>query len=225
VLIDEKGLAADHSAAASAGKGPATGRKEGPMTPAPAAARAPSAAEPSDQSLLAAAAARELRAFEVLYKRYYPRLSRFVLNITRRPQLVEEVINDTMVVVWNKAGGYAGRSRVSTWIFSIAYRRALKALRRWDVPVSDTQSDTRPSLDAGPEQQVGDGQVREVLLRAISELSEAHRAVVDLAYFHEFGYREIAEIVRCPVDTVKTRMFHARRHLRTKLAGQLADWL
>jgi RNA polymerase sigma-70 factor (ECF subfamily) len=64
-----------------------------------------------------------------------------------------------------------------------------------------------------------------VLLGAIGELSADHRAVVDLTYFHEIGYREIAEIMDCPVDTVKTRMFHARRHLRTRLAGQLTDWL
>jgi RNA polymerase sigma-70 factor (ECF subfamily) len=72
---------------------------------------------------------------------------------------------------------------------------------------------------------LGRSQVREVLVRAIGELSPDHRAVVDLTYFHEFGYREIAELMDCPVDTVKTRMFHARRHLRRKLAGELADWL
>ena len=60
---------------------------------------------------------------------------------------------------------------------------------------------------------------------SIGELSTEQRAVVDLTYFHEFGYREIAELMDCPVDTVKTRMFHARRRLKIKLAGQLADWL
>jgi RNA polymerase sigma factor (sigma-70 family) len=59
----------------------------------------------------------------------------------------------------------------------------------------------------------------------MSELSHEHRTVVDLSYFHEIGYREIAEIMDCPVDTVKTRMFHARRHLKAKLSGRLGDWL
>jgi RNA polymerase sigma-70 factor (ECF subfamily) len=63
------------------------------------------------------------------------------------------------------------------------------------------------------------------LVDAVAELSPAHRAVVDLTYFHELGYREIAAVVDCPVDTVKTRMFHARRHLRKKLGGVLADWI
>jgi RNA polymerase sigma-70 factor (ECF subfamily) len=63
------------------------------------------------------------------------------------------------------------------------------------------------------------------LTEALTGLSHDHRMVVDLAYFHEMGYREIAEIMGCPVDTVKTRMFHARRHLKRQLAGELADWI
>jgi len=59
----------------------------------------------------------------------------------------------------------------------------------------------------------------------MARLSAEHRAVVDLTYFHDLGYREIAEIVGCPVDTVKTRMFHARRRLRQALPGELADWV
>jgi RNA polymerase sigma-70 factor (ECF subfamily) len=49
--------------------------------------------------------------------------------------------------------------------------------------------------------------------------------VVDLTYYHDAGYREIAEIMDCPVGTVKTRMFHAKQRLKDMLDGQLADWL
>jgi RNA polymerase sigma-70 factor (ECF subfamily) len=59
----------------------------------------------------------------------------------------------------------------------------------------------------------------------MAKLSAEQRAVVDLTYFHGIGYREIAEILSCPVDTVKTRMFHARRRLKQTLSGTLADWL
>jgi RNA polymerase sigma factor (sigma-70 family) len=178
-----------------------------------------------EADLLDRVAAGELRAFETLYRTYYPRLSRFVLNITHRQRLVEEVINDTMMVVWDKAAKYDGNSKVSTWVFGIAYRKALKALRKWDEPVSDRHIEARASAEPGPEHQVGDRQRREALRGAIRKLSPDHRAVVDLAYFHEFGYREIAEIMACPVDTVKTRMFHARRRLKSLLAGGLGDWL
>ena len=168
---------------------------------------------------------RDLRAFETLYRAYHPRLTRFLTNMLRRPQLVEEVLNDTMLVVWNKPDSYNGASRLSTWIFAIGYRKALKALSRHQDPIEDAQAERRASAEPGPEQELGRRQAQVALLEAMRQLSPDHRAVVDLTYFHEMGYREIAEIMNCPVDTVKTRMFHARRHLKRLLAGELADWL
>jgi len=63
-------------------------------------------------------------------------------------------------------------------------------------------------------------QLQEILSTAMGRLSAEHRAVVDLTYFHEAGYREIAEILDCPVGTVKTRMLHARKRLKDMLADQ-----
>lgn len=178
-----------------------------------------------DVRLIARVVAGDLRAFETLYKAYHARLSHFLSRMLRRPVVVEEVVNDTLLVVWNRADTYNGRSKVSTWIFAIAYRRALKALRRMDEPMEDVFAERRPSEEIGPEQQTGRRQVRGVLAEAVEGLSHDHRVVVDLAYYHELGYREIAEIMDCPVDTVKTRMYHARRNLRARLAGELTDWL
>jgi RNA polymerase sigma-70 factor (ECF subfamily) len=178
-----------------------------------------------DGRLIGRICCQDSRAFEQLYRSYYPRLTRFLSNILRRAPLVEEVLNDTMMVVWTHPDRYNGKSKVSTWIFAIAYRKALKALRRHDDPVEDKLAETRPSPEPGPEQQLGSREVQKMLLSAIGELSTDHRTVVDLTYFHEIGYREIAEIMNCPVDTVKTRMFHARRHLKNRLPGQLKDWL
>ena len=62
-------------------------------------------------------------------------------------------------------------------------------------------------------------------MSAMAQLSADHRAVLDLTYFHDVGCREIADILDCPVGTVKTRMHQARRHLKTMLAGRLTDWL
>ena len=178
-----------------------------------------------DAALLDRIGAKDLKAFETLYRAYHPRLTRFLMQMLRSPQLVEEVLNDTLLLVWRQPERYNGRSKVSTWIFAIAYRKGLKALRRRDEPVEDPEAEQRASPDEGPEQQLGRRQAREALVGAMGELSADHRAVVDLTYFHEFGYREIAELMDCPIDTVKTRMFHARRRLKTKLAGKLADWL
>lgn len=164
-------------------------------------------------------------AFEELYRLYYPRLTRFLLNLIRRPTLVEEVLNDTMMVVWDRADSFNGASKLSTWIFAIAYRKAMKGLRRQDEAVEDRDAEQRISPGASPEEQSAHHRIHALLLKAMDELSPAHRAVVDLTYFHELGYREIATILECPVDTVKTRMFHAKRHLRRKLVGDLGDWI
>ena len=167
----------------------------------------------------------DLRAFEQLYRTYHGRLAHFLMRMLRRKGVVDEVLNDTLLVVWKRADSFNGNSKVSTWIFAIAYRKALKALRKLDDPMEDTFADKRPSHEPGPEQQLDQTQTRAALADALHDLSADHRTVVDLAYFHEMGYREIAEIMDCPVDTVKTRMYHARRNLKSRLAGQLADWL
>jgi RNA polymerase sigma-70 factor (ECF subfamily) len=175
--------------------------------------------------LIARIVDRDPRAFETLYRIYHPRLGRFLLNILRRPHLVEEALNDTMMVVWKKPESFNGTSKVSTWIFAIAYRTALKARSRMDEPVEDPEAGGRPSDDRGPEQELGHRQLQETLMAAMGRLSADHRAVVDLTYFHEADYREIAQILDCPVGTVKTRMHHARRNLKDMLAGRLGDWL
>ena len=181
---------------------------------------------PDDEAqLIERIRARDLRAFEALYRRYHPRLTRFLTNLIHRPQLVEEVLDDTLMVVWNRPDSYNGSSRLSTWIFAIGYRKALKALSRYDDPIEDAQAERRPSGEPGPDHQLGRRQAQCALLDAMRQLSPDHRAVVDLTYFHEIGYREIAEIMECPVDTVKTRMYYARRHLKRVLPGALADWL
>lgn len=175
--------------------------------------------------LIARVSKRDLEAFEQLYRIYHRRLSRFLFNLLRRPSVIEEVLNDTMMVVWEGAGSFNGASKLSTWIFTIAYRKAAKALRRQDEPVEDDRSEELVSLDAGPDEELAQERRQALLAEAVATLSPDHRAVVDLTYFHEMGYREIAGIMDCPVDTVKTRMFHARRQLRRKLGGGLADWI
>jgi RNA polymerase sigma factor (sigma-70 family) len=181
--------------------------------------------ETEDLNLLVRIRGGDRRAFEELYKIYQPRLARFLFNLVRRPQLVDEVLDDTLMVVWERPHSFRGASKLSTWIFAIAYRKAIKAARGCDEPVDDPNADQRPSPAGGPDEAVARQRKQALLIRAMEELSPEHRAVVDLTYFHEMEYREIADILGCPVDTVKTRMFHARRRLRRRMEGDLADWL
>jgi len=165
--------------------------------------------------------------FDALYRLYHPRLWRFLTHMLRQPEAIEEVLNDCMMVVWQRADGFDGRSRLSTWIFGIAYRKALKALSRQDLPL-DAEAAATEAADAapGPDQRLDLAQLRGRLRAAMAELSPEHRAVVELCYFHDMAHGEIAEVVGCPAETVKTRMFYARRRLRLlldDLAGQSGD--
>ena len=183
------------------------------------------ATERDELRLIGRVAAGERFAFELLYRAYYPRLRRFLQRMTRRPALIDELLDDTMLVVWHRPQAFNGTSKLSTWIFAIAYRKALKALQRLDEPRADPLDEPAAAAGEQPEQRLAQAQLRGALALALDGLSVEHRAVVELCYFHGMGYREIAEIVGCPVDTVKTRMFHARRRLRAALPGRAEDWL
>jgi RNA polymerase sigma factor (sigma-70 family) len=196
-------------------------------TPVTAALSAPGTVNAQDAALIERVARGDLRAFEQLYRAYYPRLTRFLERMTRRPDLVDEVLNDTMLVVSTNAHKFNSTSKVSTWIFAIAYRKALKALRDVNDPV-ETDVDMEDLIGADqvePKAEVMLAQLRRVLSEAVDALSANHRAVIDLTYFQGAGYREIAQIMGCPVETVKTRMFHARRRLKALLPERLEDIL
>lgn len=193
------------------------------VSPVPMAELRPKGSD--EQALFERVVARDVNAFERLYRLYQPRLDRFLTNLLRRPELVEEVLDDTMVAVWQTAANFRGASKLSTWMFAIAYRKALKARARWPQPVEDSQWDTREDPGPKPDEELDHQRLHESLRSAMEQLSADHRAVVDLTYFHGLGYREIADIMDCPVDTVKTRMFHARRRLKQVLSGGLNDWL
>ena len=173
----------------------------------------------ADLRLISRVRGGDRQAFDELYRLYRVRLERFLGNLVRQPQIAEEVLDDTLLVVWERAAGFKGESKLSTWIFAIAYRKAMRALLRYDEPLEDAAAENRESGEASPEEDYGSSKTHALLRRAMEELSPDHRAVVDLTYFHELGYREIAEILGCPVDTVKTRMFHARRRLKELLPG------
>lgn len=152
-------------------------------------------------------------ALRELYGLYYRRLARFLVRVTRRHDLAEEVINDTFFVVWTSAQRFRGESRVSTWIVGIAYRRALKSVRRASLELV--------ALDAPEALQVSavssTSETREWIECAVNELPVEQRLCLELAYVLGHSCEEIATICDCSVNTVKTRLFHARRKLRLSL--------
>ena len=179
----------------------------------------PASWKEDEAAVLSRIALKDMQAFEVLYRAYYRRLTRFLEQVTRRPQLIEEILDDTMLVVWRKAGTFNGQSQVSTWIFAIAHNKAMKALKRLRVPMEGPDEDA-PSPADGPEAALVRRQTHLYLQGLLGRLSTEQRAVIELTYYHGCSYKEIAKIVGCPAETVKTRMFHARRKLRGMLLAQ-----
>jgi RNA polymerase sigma-70 factor (ECF subfamily) len=167
-----------------------------------------------DNELLVAVAAGNRRALEELYLSYHRRLARFLSRFTSRYENVEEIINDTFMVVWQSAKDFRYASQVSTWIIGIAYRTALKSLRRQKNHVGAR------SLDDCPEQTVdptSDTEVQDWLKHGLNQLPLEQRLSLELAYQMGHSLEEIAAITECPVGTVKARMFHAREKLRQYL--------
>ena len=183
------------------------------------------ARDAQDRRLLDRVRGGDAAAFEALYRRFHPRLWRFLMNMLRRPPLVEEVLNDTMLALWRRPERFDGSSRLSTFIFAIAYRQGLQALRCLDLPVEEDPAHEPVDHGPGPDAVAGRAQLAGRLDAAIAALPVAQRLVVELTYAQELSYREIAEVLDCPVDTVKTRMFHARRRLRALLGGHVTDWI
>ena len=168
-----------------------------------------------ERTLIDRVAGGDRTAFEQLYTVYYPRLFRFLLRYTASLGHVEELVNDVMLVVWNRASDFRGGSKVSTWILGIAYRKGLKSLERdRRRPHHEDIDEVSLISTEGPEQDLSRRQLRDQVIAALSRLPPEQRAVLELTYYHGCSYPEIAEILGCPHNTVKTRMFHARRKLR-----------
>ena len=163
--------------------------------------------------LLRQVAAGDRAAFESLYGEYFGRLSRFLRRLTSRREVIEEAINDTFWIVWQKAGKFRGSSLVSTWIIGIAYRCGLKALRRNAVA---TGADMAAAEVPGYEPAVAEER-EDWVSQGLAHLTIEQRSTLELAYYLGHSCQEIAQIMDCSVGTVKARMFHARVKLRNLL--------
>jgi RNA polymerase sigma-70 factor, ECF subfamily len=180
-----------------------------------------------DLALIRAIARRDREAFETLYYRYAPRLGRYAMRLLKQREAVDEVINDVMLVVWQNAERFdPALSRPSTWLFGIAHHKTLKRLSRSPSPGEalplDEGGEGQPDASAAPdpEQTAMGRQLGTALADGLALLSADHRAVIELAFCENYSYDEIAAVTGCPVNTVKTRMYHARKRLARFLRGR-----
>jgi RNA polymerase sigma-70 factor (ECF subfamily) len=154
-----------------------------------------------------------------LFTRHQVKVYRFVLRIVRDAALAEDTVSETFIDAWQHAGRYAGRSSVSSWLLGIARHRALDTVRR--RPTESLESDAAqnavdPARD--PEAALGEKDTGAVVREALAALSPEHAEIIDLVYYQEKSIREIAEILGIPENTVKTRMFYARKRLAALVA-------
>lgn len=170
--------------------------------------------EPSDNDLIMRICESDTVAFEMLYKRYYPRIFRFVFRVTRHLDQIEEIINDVMYVVWQKASTFQPETKASTWIFGIAYKKSLKSMSERIQGEHLELEDAEDLIPGVQDSGLQSLELEDWISVAFRKLPEDQRAVLELTYHQGLHYSEIAKIMDCPENTVKTRMFHARKKIR-----------
>ena len=172
----------------------------------------------SDEALIARIASGDRLAMQVLFARHHVRIYRFVLRLVRDQWKAEDLISEVFLDVWRQADRFEGRSAVSTWLLAIARFKALSALRR--KPEEGLDEDAALEIeDLADNQEVTlEKKDRSAVIRkCLMGLSAEHREIIDLVYYHEKSVEEVAKFVGIPENTVKTRMFYARKKLAEML--------
>jgi RNA polymerase sigma-70 factor (ECF subfamily) len=173
-----------------------------------------------DEILIRAVARGDRSAMQTLFARHRVKVFRFVLRLVRNPATAEDLTADVFLDVWRNADRFEGRSAAATWILAIARFKALSALRRpRERTLEEAPAARLVDHSENPEATLAIKHRGDILRACLARLSLHHREVIDLVYYHEKSVDEVAKIVNVPVNTVKTRMFHARR----RIAQQLED--
>jgi RNA polymerase sigma-70 factor (ECF subfamily) len=181
----------------------------------------------SDEALISRIATGDRLAMQALYARHHLRVYRFVVRLVGNTTVAEDLISEVFLDVWRQAGTFEARSAASTWLLAIARFKALSAMRR--KPEEELDENMAGAIEDpadDPETTVQKKNKSEILRKCLTALSEDHREIIDLVYYHEKSVEEVAGIVGIPEATVKTRMFYARKKLSEllKAAGVDRGW-
>ena len=162
-------------------------------------------------------AARDASAFEALHRRYFDPLCGFAARMVRERDRAEEIASDTLMAVWRGAGRFEGRSKVSTWVFGIAYRTALKALRRTDPSTGAEDIDAAHHIADSKVVPMEARLERDRVTALLRSLPIEQRAVMELCYYYGRSVTEVSDITGLPPGTIKSRMHAARKRLKEAL--------
>jgi RNA polymerase sigma-70 factor, ECF subfamily len=176
-----------------------------------------------DASLIESIAAREEGAMRTLYERYSTRVFRFVARRVKDEHLAEDLTSEVFFEVWRQAGAFESRSQVATWLLAIARFKAWSANRvRRPVSLDPAKAELIEDIGDNPEEAMLKLDRRTNLRAKLAQMSPEHREIIDLVYYHDKTVAEAAEIIQVPKNTVKTRMFYARKALRRLLLVDVA---
>jgi RNA polymerase sigma-70 factor (ECF subfamily) len=179
------------------------------------------AQDTSDETLVAQIAQRDKRALQTLYSRHHVRIYRFALRFLNDEAAAEDTVSEVFIDVWRQAERFEGRSQVTTWLLAIARNKALSLLRRRSSEeLDDEVAEFIEDPSDNPEAAMLKSQRASVLQDCLTQLSPAHREIVDLVYYHEKSVEEVAMIISVPANTVKTRMFYARKRIGELMAAK-----
>ncbi len=172
--------------------------------------------------LRAIASERSVEAFEAVFRYFGPRVRIYMLRQVRDAQAAEELMQETMMTVWNKAALFdPARGNVSAWIFRIARNLRIDAHRRDRRPEFDLNdpafvADDAPAADT----QMEELQDAERLHRALADLPQEQRDLLKRSFFEEMSHSVIAQQLGLPIGTVKSRIRLAFAKLRTALESR-----
>jgi RNA polymerase sigma-70 factor (ECF subfamily) len=169
-----------------------------------------------DIELLRQVAAGDEAAFAELYDQYAPPVYNYLLRLINEPAVAEEILQEVFLVMWQSAHRFRAEAKVKTWLLRIAHHLAVSWLRRarvvlWPHDELVTEGDEHVETQLARRWQID--QIRAALV----QLSPNHRAVIELTFVQGLSYAEIADVMNCPVGTVKSRMSYALRHMNRLL--------
>jgi RNA polymerase sigma-70 factor, ECF subfamily len=179
------------------------------------------AADTSDEALIKLIAQGDGDAMRVLFARHNVKVFRFLLRLVDDEALAEDLVSEVFIDAWRHAGRFEARSQVATWLLAIARYKALSVLRRRTTDAIDDEAlELIEDTADDPEVATQRRQTGAILADCLAQLSPAHREIIDLVYYHERTIDDVAEITGVPPNTVKTRMFYARKRMADMLAAR-----
>jgi len=175
------------------------------------------------QSLLARIAGGDTKAMEEFYRAFSRIVYAFVLRRLESPVESEEVVVETMYEVWRGAGTFAGRSAPRSWLLGIARHKLIDKQRAWGAnPFEELgeEAENVASEDASAFDYLAQRQTREQIKNCLDTLPAEQSESMHLMFYEDLSIGEIAQIQNCPENTIKTRLFHARKKLKLCLERQ-----